>query len=110
VPEHICDTHLSKVGLSSSAIDAAFVSKLYHSKLSKKVRRLYEDSPESIESVRSRVRLASVSWTWLRDQLAQIESNLDCSNAGEQTLFRLLSGFLTQIEAHGKTGITKLAP
>jgi hypothetical protein len=106
VPENIRKTHLSKIGISDLTLDAAFLTRMNRSKLPTLIRNLFERSPESIESIRSRVRLESVSWTWLRDQLDYIESSLDCSKPGEQTLLRLLSGFRAQIESHEKTGIT----
>ena len=107
VPESVREGHLSKIGVEGSGIDAEFLTRLNRSKLPKRIRDLLEKNPDSIDSVRSRVRLASVSWIWLRDQLEQIESTLDSSKPGEQTLLRLLCGLRTQIECHEKTGITK---
>jgi hypothetical protein len=107
VPENVRERHLSKIGVEGPGIDAELLTRLNRSKLPKRIRDLFENDRDSIDSVRRRVRLASVSWTWLRDRLEQIESTLDSSKPGEQTLLRLLRGLRTQIESHEKTGITK---
>jgi chromosome segregation ATPase len=72
-----------------------------------RVKELFEESAEQLSHAASRLRLAAVSWTWLRDELKQIESELDSSSSGDQTLGRLLAGLRAQIESHGKTGIFK---
>src|SRR6266540_837128 len=103
VPEKVRESHLSKVGVNGPTLDAKFMTRL--SKLPKRIERLFEENSTALNSVRSRVRLASVSWTWLRDQLEHIEGDLDSHSRGEQTLLRLLAGLRAQIEDHKDTGI-----
>lgn len=103
VPERSRDRILSKIGMKSATIDADFVARLKEVKLSPRL----ETSAEELEAIAKRVRLVSVSWSWLRDRLKQIESELDAHTRGDQTLLRLLTGLRTQIEKHGKTGIPR---
>jgi hypothetical protein len=107
VPEKVREQHLSKIGVDGPNLPSDFLGRLRPSKLPTRIRRLFEDNPETLDSVRSRVRLASVSWTTLRDQISKIESELDRHSRGDQTLLRLLTGLRTQIEKHGKTGIPR---
>lgn len=107
VPEKVREQHLSKIGIDGPNLPSDFLGRLRPSKLPTRIRRLFKDNPEKLDSVRSRVRLASVSWTTLRDQISEIESELDRHSRGDQTLLRLLTGFRTQIEKHGKTGIPR---
>jgi hypothetical protein len=51
-----------------------------------------------------------VSWRWVRDEISKIESELDSTARGDQTLKRLLAGLRDQIQAHEKTGIVKAKP
>ena len=101
VPEKSQKSIFSKIGMKGALIDADLITRLKQVKLSARLRT----SPDELEAIAKRVRLASVSWTWLRDRLTQIELQLDARARGDQTLLRLLSGLRTQIEKHGKTGI-----
>lgn len=103
VPEKVRENHLSKIGINRPSLDAEFIARL--SNLPKRIKRLFEENPIELDSVRRRVRLGSVSWTWLRDQLKHIESELDPRIRGEQTLLRLLAGLRAQIQDHKGTGI-----
>ena len=108
VPEKVRESHLLKVGVTPPTLEDNFIARLNPSKLPRRIRNAFEASPQKLDSVRSRVRLTSVSWTWLRDQLKQIEAELDPHCRGEQTLLRLLAGFRSQVESHGKTGIPRV--
>jgi hypothetical protein len=103
VPEKVRERIFSKIGMKGATIDSDFIARLKEVKLPLRLKT----PAEELEGIAKRVRLASVSWTWLRDRLKQIESELDGRNRGEQTLLRLLRGLRTQIEKHGKTGIPR---
>jgi hypothetical protein len=107
VPEKVCDHHLSKIGVDGPSLAPDFIDSLRQEKLPSRIRRLFADNPEELDSVRSRIRLHSISWTSLRDQIKDIESKLNPDNRGDQTLLRLLTGLRTQIEKHEKTGIPR---
>ncbi len=106
VPEKSRHSVFSKVGMTGAVIDADLIARLRQVKLSARLRT----SPDELETIARRVRLASTSWTELRDRLNQIELQLDARARGDQTLLRLLSGLRAQIEKHGKTGIPKPPP
>lgn len=89
--------------MKGAAIDTNFMARLKEVKLSPRL----ETSAEELEDIAKRVRMTSVSWSWFRDRLKQIETELDARTRGDQTLLRLLTGLRTQIEKHGKTGIPR---
>jgi hypothetical protein len=103
VPEKARESIFSKIGMKGATIDSDFMARLKEVKIPPRLKV----SAEELEDIAKRVRLVSVSWTWLRDRLKQIESDLDAHNRGDQTLQRLLRGLRTQIERHEKTGIPK---
>ena len=103
VPEKARESIFSKIGMKGATIDSDFMARLKEAKIPPRLKA----SAEELEDIAKRVRLVSVSWTWLRDRLKQIESDLDAHNRGDQTLLRLLRGLRTQIERHEKTGIPK---
>jgi hypothetical protein len=107
VPERAMASHWSKVGLDGPSIDNEYFAELKRAKLRGRILELFEKESEHVIDVLERLRLAVVSWTWLRDEIIKIENELDCSNRGDQTLKRLLVGLRTQIEAHKNTGITQ---
>jgi len=107
VPEKVRESHLLRLGVNGPTIDTEFIARLRPNKLPNRIRNVFEKWPEELDSVRRRVRLVSVSWTSLRDQLKQIESEIDPRSRGEQTLLRLLAGLRTQIEKHENTRIQK---
>ena len=122
LPEKSLESNWSKVGLKilsgrgdpahSSTIRRCppdFFDNLNQRKLPAKVRQLFESESGHIRSDFERLRLAAVSWTWLRHEISKIESELDCSIRGDQTLKRLLAGLRAQIEAHRNTGIVEAA-
>jgi hypothetical protein len=54
------------------------------------------------------MKLAVISWEALRFKMNTLQKNLDTSHRGDQTLSRLISGFLAQLEVHRDTGISRL--
>lgn len=69
------------------------------------VRSILESDPSHFSSVVDRLRLAAISWTELNN-LANAElDSLNANDAYQQTLHRLLEGFVAQLEVHGRTGI-----
>jgi len=119
VPEKSLKLHWSKLGVddcsgSDSPVEPStirrcppnFFDKLIHAELPPRVRQLFESESGSIRGEIERLRLAAISWKWLRDEIISIESELDCSIRGDQTLQRLLGGLRSQIEEHENTGIS----
>jgi hypothetical protein len=112
LPEKAVQSNWSKVGLNNSSASSVrrcptnFFDRLDQGKLPARVRKLFRNEEGEIRRDFEHLHLAAVSWKWLRDEIAKIESELDCSARGDQTLKRLLAGLRDQIEAHGKTGIS----
>jgi hypothetical protein len=105
VPATALAEHWSDVGLTSSVIDPGFVDRLDRGRLPSRIRSLFEESPEALKDLASRLRLAVVSWGQLRSELVTYVENLDMSKPGDQSLHKLLGGLCDQIDRHGKTGI-----
>jgi len=105
VPESAMSEHWSNVGLNGPTIDESFVSRLNPERLPKKIQTLFETYPDQVRSVLRRIRLGVISWTKFSEQISAMEKELDPSQAGDQTLLRLLAGFRDQLERHQKTGL-----
>lgn len=115
LPEKSIGSNWSKVGLNAPRgisilrCPPEFFDKLNKRKFPTKVRELFRCDEANIKRDIARLQLAAVSWKWLRDEISKIESELDCSIRGDQTLQRLLAGLRAQIESHGKVGIVEAA-
>jgi hypothetical protein len=113
LPERSIEPNWSKVGLndpSGSGVRRCppdFFYKLNRVNSKGRVRELFKEQSKEIRRDIERLHLAAVSWTWLRDEISKIESELDPEARGDQTLKRLLAGLRAQVEAHGNTGIVK---
>lgn len=94
-----------KTGVSGSKITADFLRLIDHAKFNSTLKKIYEEQKKQIASVSERIRINIATWTEFRNSIAAIERELDCSKPGDQTLYRLLSGFRAQLEAHENTGI-----
>jgi len=79
-------------------------------KLNPKIKTIIESDPSHFDSVLKRLRINIISWSDLYDQVTAEHQQLDPRNSSEQTLYRLLDGFLEQLRAHQDTGIELPAP
>ena len=104
LPENAIPRHWQKCGLAGPEIDRSFLQGLRREKLPSRVAQLFEQHTEHVLSILDRIELKAVSWTWLRDEVSAIQGELG-SSRGDQTLDRLLQGFLAQLAAHRGTGI-----
>jgi hypothetical protein len=107
VPEAALADHWTSAGLAGPNIDAEFAKRLDEAKLPKKIQHLFKQKPEKVAGVLNRLRLAAMSWTSFRDRVQALEQGLG-SGAGDQTLKRLLSGLLDQVNGHDNTGLADL--
>ena len=94
-----------KCGLQGPEIDETFFEVARTLKLPTRVSSIFAENPEAVRSVLRRMVLCGTSWRDLYDSLRAIKDRLDPSQAGEQTLSRLIGGFLAQLEAHSHTGV-----
>ena len=58
-----------------------------------------------MESVLERMRIAIISWTEVAARLEALAADLDLTHRGDQTLHRLIAGFLDHLGGHQKTGL-----
>ena len=113
VPNSSLPTHWNDVNLSGPHIDAGYLAEIGTEQLDKKqkpnpeLEKRLAEHREQFVSVLDRLKLTVVSWTAFRDSISKIESELDCSKQGDQTLKKLLAGLHAQIDDHDKTGIPK---
>ena len=104
VPEKSQKSIFSKIGMKGALIDADVIARLKQVQLSARLRT----SPDELTAIAKRVRLASVSWTWLRDRLTQIRSELDSRKRGDQFCYVCSKGCPNRSKNTGKTGIPRL--
>jgi hypothetical protein len=76
--------------------------------LPKVIANLFEKHREHVASVLDRIKLGIITWEKLRQGMVTIKESLDLTHRGDQTLDRLISGFVAQLDAHRDTGITHL--
>ncbi len=117
VPEKSVSTHWKRTSLvdfgqrtdlAGREIRDEFL-KLDRTKWNPVIKQLFDEKREDVANILDRLCLTVRSWTNLRDEIAKIEEDLDCSKVGDQTLGRLLAGLRAQIEAHEDTGVPKKA-
>jgi hypothetical protein len=105
VPATAMKNHWRKCGLQGPVIDADFVDRTNGIELPSEIRALIDNNPEHWRSTLSRMKLAVISWHQLRDRLDRVRGELNPSTPGDQTLVRLISGFLDQLGVHQGTGL-----
>ncbi len=73
--------------------------------LNSRVKNILESDLGHFRSVVDRIQLAAISWSdlcvWAKNEL----NGLNAEDAYQQTLYRLLHGFIAQLEVHRGTGI-----
>jgi hypothetical protein len=106
IPEGSMARHWSKCGLEGPKIDRGFLARDWPKLPTGRVHQLLEEQPETLASVLDRISLAAITWTQLQDLLEATSATLDQRQPGDQTLYRLLNGFLAQLHAHRGTGLT----
>lgn len=94
-----------RCGLRGAMIDRGFLGRVQGTKINARIRTLMEDHEDHFNSVAERLKIALIMWADLRDGIREIMEILDQSDMGQQTLYRLLAGFLDQLESHGDTGL-----
>jgi len=105
VPEPALADHWVHCGMSGPSIAPNFVEEIDAMKLPRQIRGLIEDEPQLWESTLHRMLLGAISWRDLQRCLTDVRDELDPSAPGEQTLVRLIDGFLDQLAVHQHTGL-----
>ena len=107
LPESSLAGHWKKCGLDGPRISSTFIGQLKSDDLPKRIRGLLEEESDSLRDVFDRMRLAAITWAQLKQNISEIESVLDMTSPGDQTLLKLLSGFRAQIEEHSGTEVSR---
>jgi hypothetical protein len=105
VPETAIRNHWSSCGLEEASVNKSFLETKWKRKLPKAISGLLGSHREHVASVLDRMKLGVISWEELRHKMNTLQNSLDMTHRGDQTLSRLISGFLTQLEDHRDTGI-----
>ena len=66
---------------------------------------IIEADETDFAEVVARLRLEVISWSYLSNKASEAQKKLNPANSNEQTLYRLLDGFLEQLSEHRATGI-----
>lgn len=96
--------HWRSMGLSGSSID---VELLIEGVTNKRIRDLLIENADKVPNLLSRLQMRVVSWSVLHDDVVALLRTLDCSDVGQQTIFRLLDGFRSQLISHMDTDIAE---
>jgi hypothetical protein len=108
VPDAALKNHWHNCGLAGPVINRSFLDTQWQRKLPKVIANLFENHREHVASVLDRIKLGIITWEKLRQGMVTIQESLDLTHRGDQTLDRLISGFVAQLDAHRDTGITHL--
>jgi hypothetical protein len=73
--------------------------------LNRYVMEIIEADETNFAGVVARLRLEVISWSYLYNKASEAQKELNPANSKEQTLYRLLEGFLEQLSEHRATGI-----
>lgn len=105
VPDSVIKSHWLKCGLNGAAINRSFIETNWKHPLPKAISDLFDTHREHVSSVLDRMELGVISWKELRNRMITLQASLDPSHRGDQTLERLISGFIAQLEVHRDTGL-----
>lgn len=107
VPENALSKHWTKIGLTGPKATSLILNdETFVGHLNSSIKQIVFDHRQEVAAVLDRLTLAVVSWRNLRDAVLEIRSKLDTFAAGDQTLHKLLTGFLAQLCAHKGTDLT----
>ena len=106
VPEHAKAKFWQRSRFEPGSLNRNWLDRSWDKSLPKPIVKLFETNEDTVRSVLDRMKVHVISWTDLRNSLLDIQSALNQQDPGQQTLYRLLAGFLKQLSDHRDTGIT----
>ena len=106
VPEHAKANFWQRSRFEPGSLNRNWLDRSWDKSLPKPIVKLFETNEDTVRSVLDRMKVHVISWTDLRNSLLDIQSALNQQDPGQQTLYRLLAGFLKQLSDHRDTGIT----
>jgi len=105
LPAKAIPAHWMNCGLTGPNVTAEFMTPSLQQLLPGRIRTLIDEHRLHCSSVLDRMRLAVISWSDLQHRLDAIRRSLSCDDLRDQTLDRLLQGFLDQLKAHVGTDL-----
>ena len=106
-PQKNSDKVWHQIGLVKPGIDDEFINNLpelpKNKRLNRTIEKLYQDHQEVFHSACRRLKLSHISWQELHEGIRNLMDGLNCLDPGEQTLYKLLEGFDTQVVSHSGT-------
>jgi hypothetical protein len=105
IPNSAMEHHWEKCGLNGPNIDRSFLQTKWKKKIPEEIQNFMQNKPEKFASVLDRMQLSVVSWNYLRERLLAIHDTLDLDHRGDQTLSKLIQGFIFCLEAHRDTDL-----
>lgn len=101
VPNAAAADHWRHCGLNGPQIERSWLSQQrFRRPLPKTLASLLADQPDLVDDVVDRMTLHVITWSDLYATLEGIRAKLDHTLPGDQTLARLLDGFLAQLRVH----------
>lgn len=101
IPEDARNKHWQKCGLDDPPrVSGALLEDFSQIKLPKKIQRLFKDHGDQARSILDRMKFAVITWGEIRARLTKAQQALDPGHAGDQTLYKLIAGFLAQLNEH----------
>ncbi len=106
-PQKNSDKVWHQIGLVKPGIDDEFINNLpelpKNKRLNRTIEKLYQDHQEVFHSACRRLKISHISWQELHEGIRNLMDGLNCLDPGEQTLYKLLEGFDTQVVSHSGT-------
>lgn len=90
---------------ANGQLPARFVSEFDPAKLNAITRKMIQSDFDGLVDIASRIRLTHISWADLVNNCQTLIASLDLKLAGDQTLARLLQGFIEAVQEHRGTGV-----
>ena len=98
--EEPADTrHWRECGLTGPQVDSGLLDSVDIATLPRKIRELIGTDRSKVSSALDRMVLGAITWGELRDGCVDFCQDLDDGRPGDQTLIRLVSGLIAQIDA-----------
>lgn len=110
VPEDRVPKWWVTCGLDRPRLEADFHDRALALLQPGRLKTLVAREHDHFNRICQRVVLGVISWTELKQTLEDFMQDLDESHAGDQTLIRLMGGFLAQLRMHSGTGLTGALP
>ena len=89
----------------TGGLPESFLGDFDPAKMNATMRKILEADREALESAASRVSLSHMSWAELAAKCEALIEDLEGKSAGNQTLERLLLGFVSAVKEHSGVGI-----